>query len=200
MYAYHFLPIAAPAALVLGLVPRVATPRSVAFAVLLPALLSVQSAMQMIGSGDDRSRLSTSDAVASLARPGDRVWSDNVARLALETGLPVGSRIPLTFLFINTDDAPIRYSKMLLDDLNHLKPAVVVLPADVESFVDHFIKYNRELAAFDQRARNYRLAWIAIRENVERDYSLVTTLDRESVFRRRSANDTGHITSVRQID
>jgi hypothetical protein len=186
MYAYHFLPVAAPAALLYGIWPRRSRVMPMAAALIPAALLSV------IGGRDvyrehraEPARLAVSDYIAARTRPGDAVWMDSMARLLLETGLQPGSRIPLTFLFLNDDAAPLEYSAVLIDDFGHRRPKYIVLPKNIDQKLAAETAGAPELARRPLRAMNYRLAWHRIERYVMTNYRSEAVLDRQVVWRRR---------------
>lgn len=185
MYAYHFLPMFAPAAMLIALLPRVVSARTILIAWILPFALSFDQTREAYSSYPN-DRLALSDYLDRHAKPTDRVWIDDYPRLLIETDLKPGSRLPLTFLFINDDTAPLRYTQMLLSDLEKNDTRYVVLPQDIERNVQHHIAHNRELAAFDARRDNYAQAWHQIEETIQRDYSFETRIDGLDVFVRRS--------------
>src|SRR5438046_3048205 len=59
------------------------------------------------------------------ARPEDAVWREDGARVLLETDLRAGSRVPLTFLFTNHDDAPSEFGRMILSDFERTRPRYI---------------------------------------------------------------------------
>lgn len=186
MYAYHFLPMFAPASMLLALLPKSLSARTTLIAWILPLALSFDQTRSMyLQKPDDR--LALTGYLQQHAGRNDRVWIDGYARLLIETDLKAGSRLPLTFLFINDDDAPLRYAQMLLNDLEMNDTRYVVLPHDIGGIVKHHIAHNRELAAFDVRRDNYARAWNQIEQAIQRDYSFEARIDGMDVFVRRAS-------------
>ncbi|HQY87185.1 MAG TPA: glycosyltransferase family 39 protein [Tepidisphaeraceae bacterium] len=188
MYAYHFLPMFAPAALLVALLPRMLSAKVILVAWILPLALSFDQTRALYEQKpDDRHALS--DYLERHAHSNDRVWIDGYARLLIETNLKPGSRLPLTFLFINDDTAPLRYTKLLLNDLETNRTRYVVLPANFERNVKHHIEHNRELAAFETRRENYVKAWDQLEQRIRTDYLFETRIDGLDVYIRRPASE-----------
>src|SRR5205085_6952911 len=106
--------------------------------------------------------------------------------LWLETGCRPASRFPMTFLFANTDDAPIKYSTMMLADFNRTRPKYIVLPAERERFIAHQSKYILELARCPARRTNFAIAWHHIFDFVDRNYCAEVRIGNDVVYRRSS--------------
>jgi hypothetical protein len=159
MYSYHFLVLAAPASLLFGLIPRAMTLRST-FVPILPAIFFSLwgSAWQLVR--PETPRLPVSEYLVAHARPGDRVWMDNMCRLLLETNLSPGTRYFQTFPFFNTDTAPLEMGPQLVADLAERRPRFVVLPTDTIEALDRHCAYMAELAERPIRRANFRAAWL----------------------------------------
>jgi hypothetical protein len=186
MYAYHFLVLAAPAALAFGLVRRRDTARQLAAALAPAILLSLAGAWNVLAYSADRPpRLAVSDYLAGRTSPGVVVWRDDAPRLLLETNLRSGSRYMLMFLFANWDSAPLEYSAQLLEDFDRTRPRYLVLPADVPRHAERMGRNIRELAAFPVRRANYAEAWRRIDRYAREHYIEETTLGEETVWRRK---------------
>jgi hypothetical protein len=188
MYAYHFLVMAPPAALLFGAIPRKLRVASMSAALVPISLFSIYGASLVIEYTNRGQRmLEVSDYLSARANPNDRAWQDDAARLLIETGLKPGSRYPLTFLFANYDAAPLEYSNQILRDFEANKTKYVVLRRDLQAYVDHQCQYILELERFPQRQENFRKAWDHIAQYVRANYTVEATIGREQVWRRRDA-------------
>lgn len=186
MYSYHFLPAAAPAALIFASFQRRLRIMPLAAAVLPAAVLTLASARQVwIACYPPTYRLTASDYLVAHTQPGDSVWQDSMPRLLLETGLKPGARIPLTFLFFNYDSAPLEYCDVMLRDFDDRKPRYILLPEDLEAKLRYESQRAPEMQRRPVRAENYRIAWRRIEAYVKQHYSPETTIDHELVYRRR---------------
>ncbi len=185
MYAYHFLPLGAPAALMLGLFARRLRFASVAFAFAPLAFITLIFAGQMLGFPDRQAKMTAVIAhLDQAAQPGESVWMDDYPRLMVETHLSPGSRVPLTFLFGNSDDAPLRFGEMILDDLKSRKPEWVVVHRDIDAYVRFYQTYMAEMSAYPKRRENFAIAWRAIDDYVRENYLIERQIDNLDVRRR----------------
>jgi hypothetical protein len=186
MYVYHFLPVAAPAALLFGLFPRRDRAGALA-AALLPAI--VISALSVNGVLDRReqfpARAPASDYLLAHTRPGDRVWLDHMPRVLLETDLLPGARIPHTFLFLNSDQTPLEYAAVMLRDFEIRRPKYVLLPTDLEGTIESDVRRATEASRRPARAANYRAAWKRIEGYVQAHYVEEARVGNQTAFRRR---------------
>jgi hypothetical protein len=186
MYAYHFLPLAPPAALLFAAIPRRERLAHLAAALLPAAAASIVFGGVLISTADEkRDMTAAAEYLLDHARPGERVWQDWMARTLIETGLEPGSRVPLTFLFMNHDAAPQEFSRMILDDFARLEPEYVVLHTDLEARIADLCLRSPELAASPVRAENYRRAYRAIEAYVKVNYAPEADVGRQTVYRRR---------------
>lgn len=188
MYAYHFLVLAPPASLVLGLFLR--TPRfaSIGFALGPVALLSAIFTCQMFCFPERALRMQNVIAWLDVhARPQDAVWMDDYPQLMVETNLRPGSRVPLTFLFGNSDMAPLHFSSIILDDLRTRKPEWVVLYQDVGKYIDFYRHHMVEIAEFPERGRNFEKAWRDIDGYVRSHYVVAERVDGMDILKRAEA-------------
>jgi hypothetical protein len=187
MYSYHFLPVAAPAALIFAMFPRRMRVMPLAAALLPAAVLSLAGANEVWKACYPPTyRLAASDYLAAHTQPGDSVWQDSMPRLLLETGLKPGARIPLTFLFFNYDAAPIEYCDVMIRDFEERKPKYIVLPENLEAKLKYESERAPEMQRRPVRAENYRNAWRRIETYVKENYAPEATIDREIIYRRRS--------------
>lgn len=188
MYAYHFLPMGAPAALMVGLFLRRMRVASIGFAFGPFAVMSCIFAIEILGWPDRQARMS--EVIAYLernAQPNDGVWLDDYPRLMVETRMQPGSRVPLTFLFGNSDEAPLRFSGMIVDDLCQRTPEWVVLYRDRDRFVDFYQTYMAEMAAYPKRRENFARGWSAIDGYVRSHYVVEAHIDGLDILRRTRA-------------
>jgi hypothetical protein len=186
MYGYHLLVLAPPLALLFGWLPRRATVGSLGGALAPVILLSIYGIFLTFHNDGILPRVSPVGAyLKTHSQPGDAVWSDNSSRLLLETGLRPGSRCVLTFLFANSDDAPLRYSQMILNDFESHPPRFVVIDADMDRYVKfqsaHVLEYER----FPKRRANFCTAWERIQKFVRENYVVDATVGKENVWRLR---------------
>jgi hypothetical protein len=165
MYAYHFLPMVPPAALLFGILPRQCRPGQLAAALVPIALLSISQAGGLIaGTPPGDARLPISAYLAAHAKPGDAVWMDAWPRLVLETGLRPASRVPFTFLFCNYDRAGLDYSAMILADFEKTHPAYIIIPVPLDHRLQCQIDFIRELSCRPERRASYLAGWHRIQQ------------------------------------
>lgn len=186
MYAYHFLPMGAPAALIVGLFARRFRLVSLGFAFGPAAILAVVFAGQVLSWPDRQARMTSVIAYLNQrAAPTDGVWMDDYPRLMVETDFSAGSRVPLTFLFGNSDDAPLHFGQIIINDLQARQPEWVVLHEDVEKYIRFYHNHMVEIAAFPERGRNFAAAWRNIDSYVRSNYVVDHQIDNLQVLRRR---------------
>jgi hypothetical protein len=185
MYSYHFLPVAAPAALLFGMSPRRNRISSLTAALAPAALLSVLGARETITAcWGEPSRMAVSDYIVAHTSESDRVWQDSMPRLLLETNRKPGTRIPLTFLFFNHDAAPLEYCAIMLRDFEIRRPKYIILPSDLERKLKYESERAPEMQRRPVRAENYSIAWRSIDAYVRAHYTAETTIDHETIWRR----------------
>jgi hypothetical protein len=102
----------------------------------------------------------------------------------LETDLRPGSRMPMTFLFMNSDDSPLRYAKIIVDDFRDRRPVYVVMPVHIDRYTAFYSQHLKELAGFPQRRANFIKAWKQMQAFVDAHYHAETQLGLETVYRR----------------
>ena len=186
MYAYHFLVLAAPAALLFGLIPRKSAPLPLAAALALPMLLSAWgSALVLRNAHNPLGRLAASDYLAAHAQENDAVWQDGMPRLLIETNLKPGSRYPMTFLWVNGDDAPLDYCRAMLRDFDRRRPRYVLLPTRIDWYIQAVSTHIKELGLNPRRQTNYVKAWHDLRDYVQKNYSPEAQVGKETVYRRK---------------
>src|SRR5581483_11167864 len=186
MYGYHFLVLAAPLALLFGWLPRRATARSMTMALMPVTLLSLQGTYRIFADeGVKPQTLAVSEYLRAHATSGDAVWSDSASRVLLETGLKPGSRCVLTFLFANSDRAPLKYSDMILSDFTKSPPRFIVLDADIAEYVHHQATHVLEYERFPARRENFCIAWDRIEQFVRQNYTVDVRIGKENVWRLR---------------
>ncbi|MGA2442639.1 MAG: hypothetical protein ABSH08_16920 [Tepidisphaeraceae bacterium] len=187
MYAYHFLVLAAPASLLFGLIPRNSRPWPLAAALILPALFSLFGGCQVLADAPHSLKRSASeDYLATHARSGDAVWLDGMMRLLVNTDLAPGSRYPMTFLWVNDDDAPLRYCRAMLGDFDQRRPKYIVLPTKFDHYVHALSDHVKELGLRPTRKANFIRAWMELRDYVRENYRPEAQVDWETVYRRGS--------------
>ena len=187
MYAYHFLPLAGPAALCFGLLPRRAALRPMLAGLGPIALISLLAAAPMWR------RVPAALAgpcacdryLAEHLRPGESVFADHVPPIVLEGGFGFGSRFGTTFHLVNDDGAPRRYTDLLLSDLSGRRPLYVMLPADLGRYVDVHERGVPMLALNPRRRAAFRLAWERIGAFVASHYAAEATVDGRVMWRRK---------------
>ncbi len=187
MYAYHFLPLAGPAALVFGLLPRRAAMRPMLAGLGPIALASIFYAAPMwLRVPAALAGPSACDRyLAEHVRPGEGVFADHIPAAVLRNGLAFGSRFGTTFHLVNDDDAPRRYTDLLLVDLAARRPLYVELPADLGRYVDAHERGVPMLALNPRRRAAFRLAWERIAAYVEARYAPEATVDGQVMWRRK---------------
>jgi hypothetical protein len=185
MYAYHFLPVAAPATLIYAMWPRRDHAGSLAAALVPLAFASI------IASGEIMTfywgtpmRSPVSEYLIARTGVNDAVWSDSVPRILLETGLKPGARIPLTFLFLNYDEAPLEYSDVMLHDFDVRRPKYIVMPMDLKDKLRDETARAPELFNRPVRKQNYVKAWGRIEQYVKEHYRFEKWMDGQMIYRR----------------
>jgi hypothetical protein len=187
MYAYHFFVVGPPVALLLAMIPRKDRAMTLLASLGPLALFSFYGACQVVGKEYRPStRLAASEYLIAHAQPGDAVWQDDYPRLLLETGLRPGSRVPLTFLFLNSDKAPAELSSMILSDWRTVRPKYIVFWTDLNDWLKHQNVWCAELAQFPSRRDANSNAWHAMQDYVMQHYVAEQRLGRETVYRLRS--------------
>ena len=185
MYAYHFMVIAPPLALLYGLLPRRDRFAPLAAALIPTCIFSVYGASLLIGRGyQGRIRLADSDYLAAHAKTTDAVWMDDSARLLLETGMQPGSRILLPFLFANSDRAGLDYSERIIRDFELRLPEYVILRGDFDKMLDDQGREILELNRFPVRRANFVIGWRRIRAYVQANYVKEIRLEHDEIYRR----------------
>jgi hypothetical protein len=184
MYAYHFLPIAAPAALLFGMIPRRNDPVRLTAALAPVMILSLIGSMEVL-KHPQPTVLPVSRYLLERALPGDRVWQDSMPRLLLETGLRPGARYPIMFIFGNHDTAALEYTPLLLGDFEQRRPHYIILPTDVEAKLRVETSQCLHLMRSPVRAENFRHAWRQIEQYVKDRYTPEAQIGQETIWRRR---------------
>jgi hypothetical protein len=186
MYAYHFLPMVPPAALLFGFIPRVNRPGALAAALLPIAFLSVNQACDLIATTrPGETPMPVSQYLITHTKRGDAVWMDAWPRLVLETGLKPASRLPFTFLFTNYDGAGLDYSAGIIADFERTKPAYIILPMPLQQRMQYQIDFIPELYRRPIRQVNYITGWRRIERYTLEHYTKETIIGNDAVYRRR---------------
>jgi hypothetical protein len=186
MYAYHFLPVAPPAALLFGLIPRrnLAMPLIASLGPMM--LFSLLGSLEVLKYPDPRVPIMpTSAYLLRHASPGDAVWEDALPRLLLETNLRPGARYPLMFLMGNYDTAALDYIPTLLDDFERRRPKFVILPTNVDEKIRSETTFCAHLARSPERSKNFAWAWHEVEKYVKAHYVAEVQIRGETVYRRR---------------
>ncbi|HEX8521896.1 MAG TPA: hypothetical protein VF669_06530, partial [Tepidisphaeraceae bacterium] len=194
MYAYHFLPVAAPATLLYAMWPRRDKPASLAAALVPLAFASIIASSEiMTFYWGTPMRSPVSDYLVARTAVNDAVWSDSVPRILLETGLKPGARIPLTFLFLNYDEAPLEYSDVMLRDFDSRRPKYIVMPMDLKDKLRDETARAPELFHRPLRRDNYIKAWNRIDTYVHEHYKFEKWLDGQIIYRRSDEPGVAHL-------
>jgi hypothetical protein len=185
MYAYHFLVLAAPASVLFGLIPRKSSSLPLAATLVIPALLSAFAGILVLANAPNSlARSAPEDYLADHAQPGDAVWLDGMMRLLVRTDLQPGSRYPMTFLWVNDDDAPLRYCDAMLADFDRTRPKFIVLPTQFDRYVHAVSDHIKELGLRPNRKANFIAAWMRLREYVQRNYHAEARAGADTIYRR----------------
>jgi len=187
MYAYHFLVLAPPAALLFGLLSRSLSTRQIVRVLALPMVISLTLTawtFQVLQGGEDSYTRSRDAAASIVHETGGTVWSEDWSRLVLEEDLPMPGRVPHLFLFTCHDEAPVMFGKMLISDLLSRPPAVMILPRDIDKHVAFMRANNAEFARFSKRGDGLARVWNQIRLLRDANYKLVNVFGSLSVYRR----------------
>jgi hypothetical protein len=186
MYGYHFLVLAAPAALLFGQIP--AKPRwSTLLLPLAPAIFfSMWACAWQLFGRPDSPRLAISNYLLQHAHPDDSVWMDNMPRLLMETGLRPASRHLITLPFYNADNSPKQMGAELLSDLTNHPPTYIIIPTDARAMLAKHCRFMPELADRPQRRQNYCAVWNSLFDFIEKNYQPATTLGDRTIYTRRA--------------
>ena len=183
MYAYHFLVLAAPASLLFGLIPRQPRAMPLAAALFAPAFFSIVGAVQVLAQAPESMGFTASETYLSThAKPGDAVWMDGMMRLLIVTDLQPGSRFPMTFLWINTDDTPLEYSHAMIQDFEENRPKFIVIPTDFQAYGIKLADRIKELGERPVRRTNFLNAWAQLGDYVHAHYIPKTQCDWETIY------------------
>jgi hypothetical protein len=186
MYAYHFLVVAGPASLLFGLIPR--HPRAIPLAAALsaPIIFSIYGAGQVLAKAPETMGLTASETYfCSHAQPGDTIWEDGMMRLLILTDMQPGSRYPMTFLWANTDTAPLEMSGAMLADFEQTRPKYIVFPTKFQSYGVKLADRIKELGLRPQRRANFIEAWNNLGDYIHADYRPLTHADWETIYVRK---------------
>lgn len=191
MYGYHFLVLAPPAAVLFGIIRRQASARQMVFA-LAPALaITITGTILLLNHAWKLPpQLESSAYIAAHARADDAVWRDHGARTLIETDLRPGSRYPLTFLFVNSDEAAERYWREMHRDFETRRPRWMVLPNDLSAYLQDMTEMVAELERLPGRRAAFLNAWGALEAYIREHYVPVARLGHETVYERRPDADS----------
>jgi hypothetical protein len=187
MYAYHFLPIAAPAALLFGMLPRKTEVWPLIAALGPMIVFSIVGSNEVLSYPDPRVPiLPTSAWILKHSSPGDAVWQDSVPRLLLETNLRPGARFPIMFIFGNHDTAALEYTPIMLADFEKRKPKFIILPTDMDAKLLSETTQSLHLARSPVRAANFSWAWRQVESYVKSKYTPAAVIRGETIWQRKS--------------
>jgi hypothetical protein len=154
---------------------------------MIPALFSACGGIQVLADAPHSLlRSASEDYLASHAGSGDAVWLDGMMRLLVRTDLQPGSRYPMTFLWVNDDDAPLRYCRAMLGDFDQRRPKYIVLPTKFDHYVHAISDHIKELGLRPKRKANFIHAWMMIHDYVLRNYHVEAQAGWETIYRRGS--------------
>lgn len=194
-YAYHFLPIAAPATLLAGLLVVAAgrrlraLPLVLALGVAPAAGYTLFTGVAMWRTLLSRERTYPVDLVNYVrehTKPGDTIFADPLGELVVMTDRRPGSRVGMLIYFVNHDAAPEKFSSLLLSDLEERKCDVICLPlpAVLEGRIAGWEK-QQVLRDHPARREAYRAAWQRFIDYVHANYTLEDPdVDGRQIWRR----------------
>ncbi len=195
MYGYHFIVLGPPAAMILGLFMRKLRAISIGFALGPIATICMIWSLEILNWPDYSSRMTgVIDYLKVAARPNDKVWIDDYPRMMVESDLKPASRVPLTFLFGNSDEAPLHFGKMIMDDFQKTPPEWLVMFEDVEKYIKFYHNHMVEIAAYPKRGENFGKAWRDIDAYGKANYVVVQKIDKVSIMRQVDRQDVVKIT------
>jgi len=114
--------------------------------------------------------------------------------------LQPGARVPLVFLFANSDASPARLGGQILDDFAARHPKFVVLPADSEKLIDLYRNHMIEMVRYPARADAFAKAIRKIDQYVRSNYSPAASLNGMIVWERSSTTATDATARVANSD
>jgi hypothetical protein len=193
MCAYHFLPLAPPAALLYGMIPS-RSRLAVDLVALLPMTIFsvIGAAVVLHNNVGSEMHLQSSDYLVAHTNPGDRIWQDSLCRLLLETDLQPGSRVPLTYLWFNSDTAPQEYSAIMLHDFEVRRPKYILLPTNLGDWLQQTGWESKSEPGLITRHANYREAWRSILNYTRQHYAAETEIDGQTFYRRIDSNSAAN--------
>lgn len=189
MYAYHFLVLGPPAALLTGMLARRVSTKALMMAfgpaVALSAWWTVSTMTSLPGESRD-------DRIIAYVRqqtpPGEAVWMDDYPRLLVETGRPAGSTVPLIFLMANGDSAPDFFGRQLLADFETKRPALIAFFADPEKLADLYRYHMAEVSSSPTRAVAMKQQLLALQDYLRSHYRAETDIGDVRIWRRNEAS------------
>lgn len=186
MYAYHFLPLAGPAAILFGSLPRRTTFGQLVGVLILPLLFGFWGSIDT--TADFAAHPANWPAVTQWlvdhTHPGERIWRDETPDVLLNSDLQPASRIQLTFIFMNSNDSATQFANTLCSDLADTQPRYVVLPASVAEHIRVHTQQVVELARIPARRENFAAAWGSIQQFVESRYQPVQQIGDEMIWKK----------------
>ena len=188
LYSYHFLVLMPPAALLFGLRPRTGGAWPVVAGLAPLAALSMVYALPGWASWRHaRHAPSVAAYVAAHTAPADAVWADPACGLLLEADRRPGSRLQMTFYFVNHDGAPRQFADQLLADFDARRPALIVLTADWRDVTAATARDTPGLKWNPARRAAYGAACDRVWAYVQSHYHLEAEVAGHSVYRRNAS-------------
>ncbi len=190
LYAYHFLPIVSPIALLFGamfhnrIIKLPGLIAALAPALVLSLAWSFSDFKILATTGP--AKLAESQFLLARAATTDRVVGDGIERLLMETGLRCGTRYAHLFYLANHDAAPAEYGGRFLSDLEKNKPEWAVFEAP-ETWRKHREFQAKDMPLFSERparARSYLEMGEAIQRYIETHYAPVGEAGGRTIWRR----------------
>jgi len=188
MYAYHFLPLAPPLALLFGRL--FATAREIRPLGLTAALAPALVLSLAWSTGDFKTLLTSprtlpeSDYLLAHAKPTDRIVGDGIERLLMETNLRCGSRYAHLFYLANHDAAPATFGDRFLTDLTTNKPEWTIFPTNWRECRERSARDLPLYAECPARAAAFLDVTDRIQQHVEAHYAPAIRIGTNTIWRR----------------
>jgi hypothetical protein len=184
LYGYHFLVLVPPSIVLFSIWPYDRRMGPIIAGVAPLALLSLVYSIPIYREFRWEQTMPASRYILSHTEPDDAVWADPAGRLLLETGRRPGSRLQMTFYLVNDDDAPRRFTDVLIGDFEQRRPKYIVLPMDWTRQTRRAADETPGLIWRPQRRAAYLEACRRIELYIQAHYDLETSLDGKSMYRR----------------
>lgn len=186
LYGYHFLVLMGPAMFLFAIWPRRGELIPVVIALVplavISLIFSVPGYKQLLhGNG---AMMPVSRYVRAHTVPADSVWADPSPRLLLETGRQTGSRLSMTFYFVNYDKAPKYFSNELIQDFQQRRPKYIIMKSGWDSQTRQMATETPELQSQPKRKAAYIHARNLVLQYIMSHYHLETSIGSTQVYRR----------------